>query len=167
MTIPFRNKGLRKNIDYFLELKSRNPNLKYEDTLEGYKQYMSDRLSGAIDASGNTIYNSGEASNIPTSLFTQNNIGDNLEENETEKFAYRFGDDLYGAADVTQGSYIFNQGGRVPRNMGGIMNAVPRQGYFLGGIGKAIKGVVGGVADAAKKVLKSDVGKLAIAGLGA
>ncbi len=74
---------------------------------------------------------------------------------------YRFGTGQKVGLDVTLGRY-FNQGGRVPRNMGGIMNVVPRQGYFLGGIGKAIKGVVGGVADAAGKVLKSDVGKAAL-----
>ena len=96
------------------------------------------------------------------------NTGADEEVVDDKEFAYHLG--LGGqkvGADVTRASYIFNQGGRVPRNMGGIMNAVPRQGYFLGGIGKAIKGVVGGVADAAKKVLGSDVGKMAIAGLGA
>ena len=80
---------------------------------------------------------------------------------------YRLGDPNKGKAlDVTLGRY-FNQGGRVPRNMGGIMNAVPRQGYFLGGIGKSIGKAFKGVAKAAGKVLKSDVGKMAIAGLGA
>ena len=54
-------------------------------------------------------------------------------------------------------------GGRITRAGGGIMNAVPRQGYFLGGIGKAVGKVVGGVAKAAGKVLKSDVGKMALA----
>ena len=48
--------------------------------------------------------------------------------------------------------------------MGGIMNRVDKRQYFLGGIGKAIKGVVGGVVDATKKVFKSDIGKMAIAG---
>ena len=48
-------------------------------------------------------------------------------------------------------------GTRARRAMGGIMNRVDqRQGYFLGGIGKAIKGAVSGVVDATKKVLKSD-----------
>ena len=67
-------------------------------------------------------------------------------------------------ADVTRASYIFNQGGRVPRNMGGIMNAVPRQGYFLGKIVKGVGKAIGSVADAAGKVLKSDLGKMALAG---
>jgi len=64
--------------------------------------------------------------------------------------------------DVTLG-YLAD-GGRVPRNMGGIMNAVPRQGYFLGKIVKGVGKAIGGVADAAGKVLKSDLGKAAIAG---
>jgi len=50
--------------------------------------------------------------------------------------------------------------------MGGIMNAVPRQGYFLGKIVKGVKKAVGSVADAAGKVLKSDFGKAAVMALG-
>jgi len=159
---PLRNKGLRKNIDYFKALKNRNPNLDYEDTLEGYKQYMSDRLSGAIDASGNTIYNSGEASDIPTSLFTQNNIGDNIGDNEDvaeeTTFDYRFGDPNENQADdVTQGYYAAN-GGRVPRAFGGIMDTTTgRKAYGLGSLFKSVK-------KAAGKILKSDIGKAAIAG---
>ena len=58
-------------------------------------------------------------------------------------------------------------GTRAKKAFGGIMDRVDkRQGYFLGGIGKAIKGVVGGVADAAGKVLKSPIGKAAVIGLG-
>ena len=90
------------------------------------------------------------------------------EEKETQTFEFdssRFGKGG-DSADVTRASYIFNQGGRVPRNMGGIMNAVPRQGYFLGKIVKGVKKVVGGVADAAGKVLKSDVGKMALLAAG-
>ena len=79
---------------------------------------------------------------------------------------YRFGTGQKVGADVTRGSYIFNQGGRVPRNMGGIMNAVPRQGYFLGKIVKGVGKAIGGVADAAGKVLKSDLGKAAVLAAG-
>jgi len=57
--------------------------------------------------------------------------------------------------------------------LGGIAGYGYRQGYFLGGIGKAIGSVVGGigkavsgvvkgVANAVKGVLKSDIGKLAL-----
>jgi hypothetical protein len=83
---------------------------------------------------------------------------------DDKEFVYRFGTGQKVGADVLRG-YVAN-GGRITRAGGGIMNAVPRQGYFLGGIGKAIKGVVGGVADAAKKVLKSPLGQAAIIGLG-
>jgi len=54
-------------------------------------------------------------------------------------------------------------GTRARRAMGGIMSRVDqRQGYFLGKIVKGIKGAVSGVAKAAGKVLKSDVGKMAL-----
>ena len=44
------------------------------------------------------------------------------------------------------------------------MNAVPRQGYFLGGIGDAIKDTVKGVAKGITGILKSDLGKAALIG---
>ena len=56
-------------------------------------------------------------------------------------------------------------GTRARRAMGGIMNRVDqRQGYFLGKIVKGVGKAIGSVADAAGKVLKSDVGKMALAG---
>jgi hypothetical protein len=61
---------------------------------------------------------------------------------------------------------------------GGIAGYAQRQGYFVGGIGKAIgsvfkgaakavSGVVKGVANAVKSVVKSDIGKLALLAGGA
>ena len=92
--------------------------------------------------------------------------GDEGGEEETT-YDYRLGNPNENQAlDVTLGRY-FNQGGRVPRNMGGIMNAVPRQGYFLGKIVKGVGKAIGSVADAAGKVLKSDVGKMALLAAGA
>jgi len=80
-----------------------------------------------------------------------------LEEKQKE-FAYRFGNNQNMGADVTRASYIFNQGGRVPRAFGGIMDsATGRKAYGLGSIFKS-------VGKAAKKVLSSDIGKAAIAG---
>ncbi len=84
------------------------------------------------------------------------------DDNTDDTIPYRFGTGQKIGADVTRGSYIFNQGGRVSRNMGGIMNAVPRQGYFLGKIVKGVGKAIGSVADAAGKVLKSDLGKAAM-----
>ena len=52
------------------------------------------------------------------------------------------------------------------RNKGGIMNAVPRQGYFLGGIGDAIKDTVKGVAKGISGLIKSPMGKAALIGGG-
>jgi hypothetical protein len=96
-----------------------------------------------------------------------------VEDEYTNDFTYRFGDGQKIGRDVTLG-YLANggragkadggiMGTRARRAMGGIMNRVDqRQGYFLGGIGKAIKGAVSGVVDATKKVLKSDIGKAAL-----
>jgi hypothetical protein len=89
------------------------------------------------------------------------------EEDATEEttFDYRFGTGQNVGADVLRG-YVAN-GGRITRAGGGIMNAVPRQGYFLGKIVKSVGKAVGSVADAAGKVLKSDVGKMALLAGGA
>ena len=51
------------------------------------------------------------------------------------------------------------------RNNGGIMQAVPRQGYFLGKLVKGAKKAVKGIAKGAKGLLKSPLGLAAI-GLG-
>ena len=170
MTRGIRNKGLRKNIDYFLGLKSRNPNLEYEDTLQGYKDYMSDRLSGGIDAAGNVIPdtlrgNRDEPILISDTTGIMNQASGTTEEDETEEFTYRMGDGQNVGRDVTLG-YAAN-GGRITRAGGGVMNAVPRQGYFLGKIVKGVGKAIGSVADAAGKVLKSDVGKMALLAGGA
>jgi hypothetical protein len=54
-------------------------------------------------------------------------------------------------------------GGRIGYAEGGIGSLVDRQGYFLGSIGKAISGAVKGVTNAVKSVVKSDLGKAALA----
>ena len=83
---------------------------------------------------------------------------------EEKTFDYRFGTGQNVGRDVRLG-YAAN-GGRITRAGGGIMNAIPRQGYFLGKIVKGVGKAIGSVADAAGKVLKSDVGKAALIGLG-
>jgi len=84
---------------------------------------------------------------------------------EEKTFDYRFGTGQNVGRDVTLG-YAAN-GGRITRAGGGIMNAVPRQGYFLGKIVKGVGKAIGSVADAAGKVLKSDFGKAALLAGGA
>ena len=83
----------------------------------------------------------------------------------TNDFTYRFGDKQNVGADVLRG-YVAN-GGRITRAGGGIMNAVPRQGYGFGSIVKSITKPFKSVAKAAGKVLKSDVGKMALLAAGA
>mgnify|MGYP003125855668 CR=1 FL=1 len=67
-----RQKTLDKNVEYFKGLKSRNPNLKYDLTDEGYKSYMKDRLDGKITASGNVNpgYGVDKDNNIQTQKVT-------------------------------------------------------------------------------------------------
>ena len=49
------------------------------------------------------------------------------------------------------------------RSQGGIMNAVPRQGY---GLGSFVKKAVRSVTDPVKEIVKSPVGKAALLGAG-
>jgi len=53
------------------------------------------------------------------------------------------------------------------RASGGITNVTPREGYFLGKLVRGAKKAVGKVADVAKQVVKSPIGKAAILALGA
>jgi hypothetical protein len=107
----------------------------------------------------------GEGGNQQVYLPYEQVLPEDEYEREQKEFAYRFGTGQNVGRDVTLG-YAAN-GGRITRAGGGIMNAVPRQGYFLGSIVKGVKKAVSGVAKAAGKVLKSDVGKMAALGLGA
>ena len=106
------------------------------------------------------------------------NTGAAEEERVMKDFDYRFGDGQGIGRDVTLG-YLADggragkaegeiMGTRARRAMGGIMGRVDqRQGYFLGKIVKGVKSAIGGVADAAGKVLKSDLGKAALLAYGA
>ena len=88
--------------------------------------------------------------------FPPEEIDEVVETTPEKTFEYRFGNNQNVGADVTRGFY--NQGGRIPRAFGGIMDsATGRKAYGLGSIFKSI-------GKAAKKVLSSDIGKAAIAG---
>ena len=94
-------------------------------------------------------------------------------DDEEQQYTYRMSDAnaevpyaLYGEPgypqSVTFKSYLA-KGGRVPAAFGGIMDTqTGRKKYFLGSIGDAIGDALGGVAKAAKKVLKSPIGKAAL-----
>ena len=49
-----------------------------------------------------------------------------------------------------------------PKAEGGIIDVVPRQGYFVGSLVSAVTGGVKKVLKSAKKILKSDLGKMAM-----
>ena len=100
----------------------------------------------------------------------------------TNQFTYD--DNAFGpggdARDVTRASYIFNKGGRAGKAEGGIMElrarrafggimdrVTGRKAYGLGSIFKSVGKAVSGVAKAAGKVLKSDLGKAALLAAGA
>ena len=85
-------------------------------------------------------------------------IEDNVADEKT--FDYRFGTGQKVGRDVTLGYAA--DGGRITRADGGIMNVVPRQAYGLGDIVKSITKPFKGIAKAAGKVLKSDLGKAAL-----
>ena len=53
------------------------------------------------------------------------------------------------------------------RAQGGIMNTVPREGFFLGGVGDFFGDVLGKAGKAVKKVVGSPIGKAALLGIGA
>ena len=53
------------------------------------------------------------------------------------------------------------------RAQGGIMNTVPREGFFLGGVGDFFGDVLGKAGKAVKKVVGSPIGRAALLGIGA
>ena len=59
-----RQKLLDTNIDYFRSLKSRGGAKNYATSAQGYKDYMTDRLAGKIDAAGNPIMDEDDDNNI-------------------------------------------------------------------------------------------------------
>jgi len=87
----------------------------------------------------------------------------------TNDFAYRFGNNQNVGRDVTRGYAADGgiMGTRARKAFGGIMDRVTgRKAYGLGSIFKSVGKAVKGVAKAAGKVLKSDVGKMALMAAG-
>ena len=136
----------------------------------GIKSIRRDQFGNPVkDIFGNTLFDYGPPQNegggenqnyLPLNYGIGVGTGDTEDVVDDNEFTYRFGTGQNVGRDVTLG-YAAN-GGRITRAGGGIMNAVPRQGYFLGKIVKGVGKAIGSVADAAGKVLKSDVGKMAM-----
>ena len=179
------NFNRKPNRKYFYEkyLKNNAQNLNYTDLEKAYEKYMDNRMAGYTDAMGNVssdyrlengryVQNDqGGGVNQPIEFNYQdqyeneneNEEGDNGDDSNSVDYTQDVIYDDYGTAGyrTTRAAEGGIMGTRARRAMGGIMNRVDqRQGYFLGGIGKAI----GKIGKAAGKVLKSDIGKAAIAG---
>ena len=146
-----RNKGLKKNINYFLEQET-----DYPQTLEGYKDYMRDRLAGNITASGNQIQQGGGESLDINNNQNQLLLNTNLTDTDTDLASvipYR-GDQFLRRDNQLA---LAADGGRIGYADGGITDL--RQGYFLG---KLVKKATRGI----KKIVKSPLGKAALLGFG-
>ena len=149
-----RQSLLNTNVDYFRGLKSRGAldDPRYTANAQGYKNYMSDRLSGMIDASGNSIDQDDDNNNIiiPDSTMNQGSSITEQEEDEGLRLAFRANGGMAEEDDP----------------VGGIMDLESgRQMYFLGKLVKK-------ATRAVKKIAKSPIGKAALlyagtAGLGA
>jgi len=146
-----RNKGLQKNIDYFLEQET-----DYPQTLQGYKDYMRDRLAGNITASGNQIQQGGGGSLDINNNQNQLLLNTNLTDTDTDTdVANLYRGDQFLRRDNQLA--LAADGGRIGYADGGITDL--RQGYFLG---KLVKKATRGL----KKIVKSPLGKAALLGLG-
>ena len=145
--IPFRQKTLDRNVDFFrFDPRTAKAREKYGLTAQGYKDYMSARMAGEIDAAGNPISNRGDGDDIIP-----------LASNATLP-----GFDEPGDKDTIEEDISF----RRFRADGGIMNSnvvggemdfeSARQMY---GLGKLVKKATRAV----KKIAKSPIGKAALA----
>jgi hypothetical protein len=159
---PFRNFSLRKNIDFFRnDARTRKAREKYGLTEQGYKDYMSARLSGEIDAAGNPISRFDDDSNDNQILFPQDmedNTGgggggsddaDDEDDTNTGGLGLRFRKDG-GRINAMDGGMMSPEGGIMDLETG-------RQMYFLGKLVKK-------ATRAVKKIVKSPIGKAAILG---
>ena len=145
MAAPFRNKILEKNIDYFTGLSQ----TKYPQTVQGYKDYMADRLAGKITATGNTVYNNDDG---PMDILPLPSGGDGDGNDGDTQDPFKMNLRLLADGGMPEDAPVYK---------GGIMDLESgRQMYFLG---KLVKKVTRGV----KKIAKSPVGKMALLGLGA
>jgi len=140
-----RQKLLDRNVDFFrFDPRTAKARQKYGLTAQGYKDYMSARLAGTIDAAGNPIM-TGDEDDSPfmyNTTLPQSQLPA-ADDQETEDQDERF---LAFRAD----------GGRIGAAEGGIMDLeTGRQMYFLGKLVKK-------ATRAVKKIAKSPIGKAAL-----
>ena len=156
-TIPFRQKTLDRNLDFYrFDPRTRKAREKYGLTAQGYKDYMTARLAGEIDAAGNIIYSQDDDDPIIFPQDMEDNTGgggggddaDDEDDTNTGGLAIRFRKD---------GGRINAMDGGMMSPVGGIMDLESgRQMYFLGKLVKK-------ATRAVKKIAKSPIGKAALA----
>jgi hypothetical protein len=143
---PLRDRSLKVNIDYFRGLENIDRSM-YPETVEGYTQYIKDRMAGNIDAAGNPIMR-GDDNN----MFLPADTTDTTTEEEEVLSPIQ-------QAILDRGTpSAFLADGGMPKDapVGGIMDLESgRQMYFLGKLVKK-------ATRAVKKIVKSPVGKIAL-----
>jgi hypothetical protein len=134
-----------------------------------YASYMPARMSGEIDAYGNTINLGGDGgggqqqqmnnADYEAWLLSQQGGGNVVEDVATDWRTDPWNVDQ----TVIYDEYGAKDGGRIPAAFGGIMDTgTGRRAYGLGSIFKSITKPFKGIAKAAGKVLKSPVGLAAL-----
>jgi hypothetical protein len=125
-----------------------------EELEQAYQDYMSNRMSGAIDAYGNPIaQNDGNNQPIiPLTPYQQDVVAEEVDPNSLQgllanRMAYRF---------MADGGRAGFAGGGMPYE-GGIMDLESARQMY--GLGKLVKKATGAI----KKIVKSPVGKAALA----
>jgi hypothetical protein len=155
-----RQKALDYNIDFFRnDPRTKRAREKYGLTAQGYKNYMSDRQKGTIDAAGNLLYqddDDNDAYIFPRSGIMAEAPSDTDQEPEQEdseeeglRLAFRADG---GRAGLAEGGMPYE---------GGIMDLESARQMY--GLGKLVKKVTRSV----KKIAKSPIGKAALLYTGA
>jgi hypothetical protein len=149
-----------KNRDFFEDvirggkIEGLNFGMNDEELEQAYQDYMSNRMSGAIDAYGNPIaQNDGNNQPIiPLTPYQQDVVAEEVDPNSLQgllanRMAYRF---------MADGGRAGFAGGGMPYE-GGIMDLESARQMY--GLGKLVKKATGAI----KKIVKSPVGKAALA----
>jgi hypothetical protein len=148
-----------KNRDFFEDvirggkIEGLNFGMNDEELEQAYQDYMSNRMSGAIDAYGNPIaQNDGNNQPIiPLTPYQQDVVAEEVDPNSLQgllanRMAYRF------MADGGRAGFM---GGGMPYE-GGMMDLESARQMY--GLGKLVKKATGAI----KKIVKSPVGKAAL-----
>jgi len=135
LATPLRNKGLRKNIDYFKQ------NFSGPYTLDNYKEFMKDRMNQFTDDDDDDDNNE----YIPLMAQAPSSADQETEVEEEEPFQRNFR--LLADGGMPEDAPVYE---------GGIMDLESSRQMY--GLGKLVKKITRGV----KKIAKSPIGKAAL-----